>query len=50
MAEELKDKIANLITAGLRKGVDGEGSEEYHSVLNEAFSNTDKRIQPHKHT
>lgn len=45
MAEELKDKIANLITVGLRKGVDGEGSGEYHTALNEAFSNTDKRIQ-----
>jgi len=45
MAEELKDKIANLITAGLRKGVDGEGSGEYYHTLNPAFSNTDKRIQ-----
>jgi len=45
MAEELKDKIANLITVGLRKGVDGEGSGEYYSVLNKAFYNTDERIQ-----
>lgn len=45
MAEELKDKIANLITVGLRKGVDGEGSGEYYNALDSAFSNTDKRIQ-----
>lgn len=29
----------------MRKGVDGEGSGEYHTAFNEAFSNTDKRIQ-----
>jgi hypothetical protein len=45
MSEELKDRIANLITVGLRKGVDGEGSGEYHSVLNSAFFNTDERIR-----
>lgn len=45
MSEELKDRIANLITIGLRKGVDGEGSEKYYSILNSAFFNTDKRIR-----
>lgn len=50
MSEELKDNIANLITTGLSKGVDGEGSGEYYSILNSAFFNTDERIRKAAYT